>query len=52
MYREELDRLQTEREQMQQLADKLRHSNDMIEQLLEDKVRERGEEAAVCAMGR
>ncbi|XP_045447926.1 rab GTPase-binding effector protein 1 [Melitaea cinxia] len=37
--REELDRLQTEREQMKELADKLRHSNDMIEQLLEDKKR-------------
>ncbi|XP_045773384.1 rab GTPase-binding effector protein 1 isoform X1 [Maniola jurtina] len=36
---EELDRLQTEREQMTELADKLRHSNDMIEQLLEDKKR-------------
>ncbi|XP_068633139.1 early endosome antigen 1 isoform X4 [Battus philenor] len=36
--KEELDRLQTEREQMQELGDKLRHSNDMIEQLLEDKV--------------
>lgn len=38
IYREELDQLQTEREQMKELADKLRHSNDMIEQLLEDKV--------------
>ncbi|XP_068633138.1 rab GTPase-binding effector protein 1 isoform X3 [Battus philenor] len=37
--KEELDRLQTEREQMQELGDKLRHSNDMIEQLLEDKKR-------------
>ncbi|XP_039753559.1 rab GTPase-binding effector protein 1 isoform X2 [Pararge aegeria] len=36
---EELDRLQTEREQMAELADKLRHSSDMIEQLLEDKKR-------------
>ncbi|XP_034831786.1 rab GTPase-binding effector protein 2-like isoform X2 [Maniola hyperantus] len=36
---EELDRLQTEHEQMTELADKLRHSNDMIEQLLEDKKR-------------
>ncbi|CAH2048919.1 unnamed protein product, partial [Iphiclides podalirius] len=35
--KEELDRLQTEREQMKELGDKLRHSNDMIEQLLEDK---------------
>lgn len=33
-----LDRLQTEREQMKELGDKLRHSNDMIEKLLEDKV--------------
>ncbi|CAK1580676.1 unnamed protein product [Parnassius mnemosyne] len=37
--KEELDRLQTEREQMKELGDKLRHSNDMIEQLLEDKKR-------------
>lgn len=37
--REQLDRLQTEREQMKELGDKLRHSNDMIEKLLEDKKR-------------
>ncbi|CAG4982586.1 unnamed protein product [Colias eurytheme] len=37
--REQLDRLQTEREQMKELADKLRASTDMIEQLLEDKKR-------------
>lgn len=34
----ELDRLHTEREQMKELADKLRHSNEIIESLLEDKV--------------
>ncbi|KAM3957765.1 rab GTPase-binding effector protein rabaptin-5 isoform 2-T2 [Aphomia sociella] len=37
--REQLDCLQTEREQMKELGDKLRHSNDMIEGLLEDKKR-------------
>ncbi|CAG5045615.1 unnamed protein product [Parnassius apollo] len=37
--KEELDRLQTEREQMKELGDKLRQSNDMIEKLLEDKKR-------------
>ncbi|XP_075978365.1 rab GTPase-binding effector protein rabaptin-5 [Anticarsia gemmatalis] len=41
--RKELDRLQTEREQMKELGDKLRHSNDMIESLLEDKRRLQGE---------
>ncbi|CAH0398148.1 unnamed protein product [Chilo suppressalis] len=43
--REELDRLQTEREQMQELGDKLRHSNDLIERLLEDKKRLQSEMA-------
>ncbi|CAH0715232.1 unnamed protein product, partial [Brenthis ino] len=47
--REELDQLQTEREQMKELADKLRHSNDMIEQLLEDKKRLQGEVSEVRA---
>ncbi|KAJ8731085.1 hypothetical protein PYW07_004249 [Mythimna separata] len=37
--RDEVDRLQTEHEQMKELGDKLRHSNDMIESLLEDKKR-------------
>ncbi|XP_047503461.1 rab GTPase-binding effector protein 1 [Pieris napi] len=41
--RDELDRLQTEREQMNELANKLRHSTDMIEKLLEDKKRLQGE---------
>ncbi|XP_072949675.1 uncharacterized protein Rbpn-5 [Epargyreus clarus] len=44
---EDLDRLQTEHEQMKELADKLRHSNDMIEQLLEDKKRLQTEVAEV-----
>ncbi|XP_045490703.1 rab GTPase-binding effector protein 1 isoform X2 [Pieris rapae] len=43
--RDELDRLQTEREQMNELANKLRHSTDMIEKLLEDKKRLQGEVA-------
>lgn len=42
---EELDKLQTERSQMNELADKLRHSNDMIEGLLEDKKRLQSEAA-------
>ncbi|XP_026739405.1 rab GTPase-binding effector protein 1 isoform X2 [Trichoplusia ni] len=41
--RDEVDRLQTEREQMKELGDKLRQSNDMIESLLEDKKRLAGE---------
>lgn len=46
---EELDRLQTEREQMKELADKLRHSNEMIESLLEDKKRLQNEVSEVRA---
>ncbi|XP_032517394.2 rab GTPase-binding effector protein 1 isoform X1 [Danaus plexippus] len=43
----ELDRLQTEHEQMKELADKLRQSNDTIEKLLEDKKRLQNEVSEV-----